>query len=102
MEYLRLGSSGLKVSRLCIGCMSFGGMKSGYFVWTLDYEHAKPIIDRAVDLGINFFDTAAMYSECRSEEVLGRARKGRRAELVIATKVYNPMGTGPNDRGLSR
>jgi 1-deoxyxylulose-5-phosphate synthase len=102
MEYLRLGDSGLKVSRLCIGCMSFGGMKSGYFAWTLGYEQAKPIIDRAIDLGINFFDTADMYSEGKSEEILGKATKGRREDLVIATKVYNPMGTGPNDKGLSR
>jgi aryl-alcohol dehydrogenase (NADP+) len=102
MEYVRLGESGLKVSRLCIGCMSFGGMKSGYFVWTIDYSEAKPIIDRAIDLGINFFDTADMYSEGKSEQILGRAVKGRREDLVIATKVYNPMGTGPNDRGLSR
>jgi len=102
MEYARLGGSGLKVSRLCIGCMSFGGMKSGSFTWTLDYSQSKPIIDRAIDLGINFFDTADMYSEGRSEEILGRAIKGRRDDLVIATKVYNPMGPGPNDRGLSR
>ena len=102
MEYVRLGASGLKVSRLCIGCMSFGGMKSGYFVWTLDYAQSKPIIDRAIDLGINFFDTADMYSEGRSEETLGKAIKGRREDLVIATKVYNPMGPGPNDKGLSR
>ncbi len=102
MEYVRLGESGLKVSRLCIGCMSFGGMKSGYFVWTLDYPQSKRIIDRAIDLGINFFDTADMYSEGKSEETLGRATKGRREDLVIATKVYNPMGPGPNDRGLSR
>ncbi|MGA2665703.1 MAG: aldo/keto reductase [Nitrososphaerales archaeon] len=102
MEYVRLGDSGLKVSRLCIGCMSFGGMSSGYFAWTLDYEAARPIIDRAIDLGINFFDTADMYSEGRSEQVLGRAVAGRRDDLVIATKVYNPMGPGPNDRGLSR
>lgn len=102
MEYVRLGQSGLKVSRLCIGCMSFGGSKSGTFTWTLDYKDAKAIIDRAIDLGINFFDTADMYSEGRSEEILGRAIKGRRDDLVIATKVYNPMGPGPNDRGLSR
>jgi 1-deoxyxylulose-5-phosphate synthase len=102
MEYVRLGKSGLKVSRLCIGCMSFGGVESGSFSWTLGYEKAAPIIKRAIDLGINFFDTADMYSDGRSEEVLGRAIKGRRNDLVIATKVYNPMGTGPNDRGLSR
>jgi 1-deoxyxylulose-5-phosphate synthase len=102
MEYVRLGKSGLKVSRLCIGCMSFGGARSGYFEWTLGYEKAAPIIKKAIDLGINFFDTADMYSDGKSEEVLGKAVKGVRNDLVIATKVYNPMGTGPNDRGLSR
>jgi aryl-alcohol dehydrogenase (NADP+) len=82
--------------------MSFGGMKSGSFTWTIDYGEAKPIIDRAIDLGINFFDTADMYSEGKSEEILGRAVRGRREDLVIATKVYHPMGRGPNDAGLSR
>jgi 1-deoxyxylulose-5-phosphate synthase len=102
LDYVRLGSSGLKVSRICIGCMSFGGAKEGNFGWTLGYEESKAIIDRAVDLGINFFDTADAYSTGKSEEILGRAIKGRRDDLVIATKIYNPMGTGPNDRGLSR
>lgn len=102
MEYVRLGKSGLKVSRLCIGCMSFGGATSGNFAWTLGYDKAAPIIKRAIDLGINFFDTADMYSDGKSEEVLGKAVGGRRDDLVIATKVYNPMGPGPNDRGLSR
>lgn len=102
MEYVRLGKSGLKVSRLCIGCMSFGGVKAGNFAWTIPYEKALPVINRAIDLGINFFDTADVYSDGKSEEVLGRAVKGRRNDLVIATKVYNPMGPGPNDRGLSR
>jgi 1-deoxyxylulose-5-phosphate synthase len=102
MEYVRLGKTGTKVSRLCIGCMSFGGAKEGTFTWTLSYEEAEPIIRKAMDYGINFFDTADMYSDGRSEEILGRAVKGARNELVIATKVYNPMGPGPNDRGLSR
>jgi aryl-alcohol dehydrogenase-like predicted oxidoreductase len=102
MDYVRLGGSGLKVSRLCIGCMSFGGMKTGNFTWTVDYKQSKSVIDRAIDLGINFFDTADVYSDGRSEDILGRAVKGRREDLVIATKVYNPMGPGPNDRGLSR
>ncbi len=102
MEYVRLGSSGLKVSRIGVGCMSFGGAEKGNFGWTIDYEHAKPIVRRAIDLGINFFDTADMYSHGKSEEILGRAIKGRREDLVIATKVYNAMGPGPNDRGLSR
>jgi 1-deoxyxylulose-5-phosphate synthase len=102
LDYVRLGSSGLKVSRICLGCMSFGGVKEGNFGWTLGYEDSKAIIDRAVDLGINFFDTADAYSTGKSEEILGRAIKGRRDDLVIATKIYNPMDTGPNDRGLSR
>ncbi len=82
--------------------MSFGGKKSGTFTWTLDYAKSQAIVDRAIDLGINFFDTADMYSEGKSEEILGRAIQGRRDGLVIATKVYNPMGPGPNDKGLSR
>ncbi|MDA4123421.1 MAG: aldo/keto reductase [Thaumarchaeota archaeon] len=102
MEYVRLGNSGLKVSRICLGCMSFGGSKEGNFGWTLNYEDSKQIIDRAVDLGINFLDTADVYSLGKSEEIVGRAVAGRRDDLVIATKVYNPMGPGPNDSGLSR
>jgi 1-deoxyxylulose-5-phosphate synthase len=102
LEYVRLGKSGLNVSRLCIGCMTFGGAKSGNFAWTLGYEKAAPIIKKAIDLGINFFDTADVYSDGKSEEVVGKAVKGYRDELVIATKVYNPMGPGPNDKGLSR
>ncbi len=102
MQYVRLGNSGLKVSRICLGCMSFGGDKEGGFAWTLGYEESKPIINAAIDLGINFLDTANMYSGGKSEEIVGKAIEGRRDDLVIATKVYNPMGPGPNDRGLSR
>ncbi len=102
MEYVNLGLTGLKVSRICLGCMSFGGTKTGNFGWTLGYEDSKKIIDRAVDLGINFFDTADAYSEGLSEEIVGRSLLGKRDDLVIATKVYNPMGVGPNDKGLSR
>src|SRR6185437_8159396 len=102
VQYVRLGSSGLKVSRLCLGCMSFGGAPSGTFRWTLGYEEAEPIIKRALDLGINFFDTADEYADGRSEEVLGRAVEGRRDGLVLATKVYSQSGPGPNERGLSR
>ena len=103
MEYRRLGSTGLKVSRLCLGCMSYGSSK--WRPWVLDEERAKPFIKEALDAGINFFDTADMYSLGASEAVLGRALKEfgvRRSDLIIATKVYNKMGEAPNDRGLSR
>jgi aryl-alcohol dehydrogenase-like predicted oxidoreductase len=82
--------------------MSFGGVKTGNFSWTLGYEDSKKIIDRAIDLGINFFDTANAYSDGVSEDIVGRALHGRRDDIVLATKVYNPMGMGPNDKGLSR
>jgi 1-deoxyxylulose-5-phosphate synthase len=101
MEYVRLGSSGLKVSRICLGCMSFG---SG-FDWMLPEEQSFAIVRKALDLGINFFDTANVYSSGESEQILGRALKEfgvQREEVVIATKVFHPMGSGPNDRGLSR
>lgn len=103
MEYVRLGSTGMKVSRLCLGAMTYGSKK--WRPWVLDEEEARPFIRRALELGINFFDTADMYSVGASEEVLGRALKDfgpGRDRLVIATKVYNPMGDGPNERGLSR
>ncbi len=102
MQFVRLGASGLKVSRLCLGCMGFGGVKVGNFSWTLGYEDSAKVIKAALDVGINFLDTANMYSDGRSEEIVGKAIQGRRDELVIATKVYHPTGTGPNDRGLSR
>ena len=101
MEFVRLGSTGLKVSRLCLGCMSFG---SG-FDWMLGEEPSFAIIRKALDAGINFFDTANVYSNGESEQILGRALKAcgvKREDVVIATKVYNPMGPGPNQRGLSR
>ena len=103
MEYKRLGSTGLKVSRLCLGAMTYGSKK--WRPWVLDEEEARPFIRRAIELGFNFFDTADMYSVGASEEVLGRALKDfgpAREQVVIATKVYNPMGDGPNERGLSR
>lgn len=103
MEYKRLGSTGLKVSRLCLGTMTYGSKT--WRPWVLDDEEARPFIRRAVELGINFFDTADMYSVGASEEVLGRALKDfgpAREQVVIATKVFNPMGDGPNERGLSR
>ncbi|HZF36646.1 MAG TPA: aldo/keto reductase [Candidatus Angelobacter sp.] len=102
MDYVRLGTTGLKVSRLCLGCMTYGTSK--WRPWVLDEEASRPFIKRALEHGINFFDTADIYSLGVSEEVLGRALKdfAKRHEVVIATKVYNKMGEGPNDRGLSR
>ena len=102
MEYIRLGRTGLKVSRLCLGCMTYGTPK--WREWVLDETASRPFFKQALDLGINFFDTADMYSLGASEEVTGRALKemAKRDQVVIATKVYNPMGKGPNDRGLSR
>jgi len=103
MEYVNLGTTGVKVTRLCLGMMTYGS--SQWRPWVLDEEASKPLIRRAVEAGINFFDTADMYSVGASEEVTGRALKefaGRREDLVIATKVFNPMSDAPNDRGLSR
>ncbi|MFC4637854.1 aldo/keto reductase [Deinococcus hohokamensis] len=102
MDYVRLGQSGLKVSRIALGTMTYGD--PAWRDWVLDEDASRPFIARAVELGINFFDTADMYSLGRSEEVLGRALRDftARDQAVIATKVYNPMGAGPNDRGLSR
>ncbi len=102
MQYVNLGRSGLKVSRICLGMMTYGS--SQWRKWVLDEAEARPFIQRALEMGINFFDTADMYSRGVSEEILGRAIKdyARREEVVIATKVYFPMGEGPNQRGLSR
>ena len=102
MKYTTLGDTGLKVSRVCIGCMSFGGPDARGFEWTLGYEDSKRVIDRAVDLGINFFDTADEYSNGRSEQIVGKALAGRRNQVVVATKVGLPTGDGPGDRGLGR
>jgi aryl-alcohol dehydrogenase-like predicted oxidoreductase len=103
MEYIRLGNAGMKVSRLCLGCMSYGKSAEGG-QWELDDEQSRPYFRRALEMGINFFDTADVYSNGRSEEVTGRALRdfARRDEVVIATKVRFPMGEGPNDQGLSR
>ncbi len=102
MDYVHLGKTGLRVSRLCLGTMTYGSPR--WRPWVLDEEESRPFIGRALELGINFFDTADMYSDGASEEVLGRALKdfARRHEIVLATKVFNPMGPGPNDKGLSR
>ena len=104
MKYINLGHTGTKVSELCLGCMSFGVPERGDHPWTLLEEPSRQIIRQAVDLGINFFDTANTYSDGTSEEIVGRALKdfARRDEVVIATKVFFPMGPGPNSRGLSR
>jgi aryl-alcohol dehydrogenase-like predicted oxidoreductase len=103
MEYTNLGHTGTKVSRLCLGCMTYGSKK--WREWVLDEEQGRPFIQRALELGFNFFDTADMYSLGRSEEVLGRALKDfgpSRDKVVIATKVFFPMGNDPNQKGLSR
>jgi aryl-alcohol dehydrogenase-like predicted oxidoreductase len=103
MEYVNLGSTGAKVSRICLGTMTYGTKK--WREWVLDEEESKPFFKRAIEAGINFFDTADMYSLGVSEEVTGRALKEfgtGRDKLVIATKVFNPMSDDPNDRGLSR
>ncbi|MFP8967977.1 aldo/keto reductase [Pokkaliibacter sp. CJK22405] len=102
MQYTRLGSSGLKVSRLCLGCMTYGS--SQWRDWVLEEDASRPFIRKALDAGINFFDTADMYSLGGSEEVLSRTllQDARREDVVLATKVYNPMSDKPNDRGLSR
>jgi 1-deoxyxylulose-5-phosphate synthase len=104
MQYTKLGRTGLDVSRLCLGCMSYGGGNSGFHQWALGEEESRPFIKRALEAGINFFDTANRYSVGKSEEVLGRALNdfARREEVVIATKVFNRMRPGPNGAGLSR
>ena len=103
MEYTRLGGTGLKVSRLCLGAMTYGSKK--WREWVLEEEESRPFLRRALEAGLNFFDTADVYSNGVSEEILGRALKDfgpSRDRLVIATKVHGPMGDDPNQRGLSR
>lgn len=104
MEYIKLGNTGLDVSRICLGCMSFGDINSGFNQWAISDDQSEAIIKRALDLGVNFFDTANVYSAGTSEEVLGRALKkyADRDKVVIATKVYFKMHDGPNGSGLSR
>src|SRR6201987_3493754 len=104
MEYTKLGRTGLDVSRICLGCMSYGGGNLGNHAWSLPEEESRPFIKKALEAGINFFDTANRYSLGSSEEILGRAIKdfARREEVVIATKVYGRMRPGPNGAGLSR
>ena len=104
MNYTKLGRTGLDVSRLCLGCMSYGESGRGNHPWTLDEAASRPFLKKALDLGINFFDTANVYSIGSSEEIVGRALLGyaRRGEVVIATKVHGRMHKGPNGAGLSR
>src|SRR6476660_2432117 len=104
MDYTNLGATGLQVSRVALGCMSFGDPGRGGHPWTLDEEQSKPLIRQALDAGINFFDTANVYSAGSSEEIVGRAlaEHGPGDELVIATKVHGRMHDGPNGQGLSR
>src|SRR5262245_39321748 len=104
MEYVNLGRTGLKVSRLCLGCMTYGVPERGAHPWTLPEDESRPFIARALEVGINFFDTSNSYSDGTSEEILGRAIRdfAKRDEVVIATKVYFPTRKDPNGRGLSR
>lgn len=104
MEYVNLGTTGLQVSRICLGCMSYGDPKRGNHEWSLPEDDARPFFRRAVEAGINFFDTANVYSDGSSEEITGRAlaEYADRDEIVLATKVHGRMRTGPNGAGLSR
>jgi aryl-alcohol dehydrogenase-like predicted oxidoreductase len=104
MDYTKLGATGLDVSRMCLGCMGFGDAERWLHKWVLNEEHSRPIIKHALELGINFFDTANVYSIGKSEEILGRALKdfAKRDEVVIATKVHGKMHDRPNGSGLSR
>lgn len=104
MDYLNLGKTGLKVSKLCLGCMTYGISERGNHLWTIGEEASRPFIKRALELDINFFDTANVYSDGTSEEIVGRALRdfASREEVVIATKVHGRMRPGPNGHGLSR
>jgi aryl-alcohol dehydrogenase-like predicted oxidoreductase len=104
MDFIKLGNTGMDVSRLCLGCMSFGVPERGDHQWVLNEEESRPLIKKALDFGINFFDTANVYSDGTSEEIVGRALKdyANRDEIVIATKVHGRMHKGPNGAGLSR
>src|SRR5258708_17939146 len=104
MDYVRLGKTGLRVSRVCLGCMSYGVPERGAHPWSFNEEQSRPFIKRALELGINFFDTANSYSDGTSEEIVGRALRdfARREEFVLATKVFFRTHQGANARGLSR
>jgi aryl-alcohol dehydrogenase-like predicted oxidoreductase len=103
MEYIRFGNTGITVSRLCLGTMTYGE-PTDRWPWALNEEQSRPFIKKALELGINFFDTADVYTAGASERVVGKALKdfAKRHDVVLATKVFNPMGPGPNDKGLSR
>ena len=104
MQYGRLGTTGTEISRLCLGCMTFGVPDKGNHSWTLPEDQSRPLLRKAVEAGITFFDTANVYSDGTSEEIVGRALKDftRRDDIVVATKVFNRMRPGPNGAGLSR
>ena len=104
MKYVKFGSTGMDVSALCLGCMTYGAPDRGSHPWTLDEETSRPLIRQALEAGINFLDTANTYSDGSSEEIVGRAIKAfaRRDDVVLATKVFNRMRPGPNGAGLSR
>jgi aryl-alcohol dehydrogenase-like predicted oxidoreductase len=104
MEHTRLGATGLEVSRICLGCMSFGVPDRGSHTWTLDEQASRPLLRRALELGVTFLDTANVYSDGTSEEIVGRAVRdfARRDDVVLATKVHGRMRPGPNGGGLSR
>jgi len=104
MDYVNLGNTGLKVSRICLGCMSYGDSSRGNHPWSLGADEAKPFFRQALDAGINFFDTANVYSNGSSEEITGSTllSMATREEVVIATKVHGRMSPGPNGQGLSR
>src|SRR5918997_3178399 len=104
MDYVRLGNTGLEVSKLCLGCMSYGDPARGGHPWSLPEDQSAPFLHKALEAGVNFFDTANVYSNRPSEEILGSVllKKVRRDEVVIATKVFGQMRPGPNGRGLSR
>jgi 1-deoxyxylulose-5-phosphate synthase len=104
MDYVKLGRTGLDVSRLCLGCMTYGAPDKGAHPWSMGEAESRPFLKKALDLGINFFDTANVYSIGSSEEIVGKALKdfARRDDVVIATKVFNRMRPGPNGQGLSR
>ncbi len=104
MDYIKLGSTGLDVSPIAVGAMTYGDPQRGHPVWSLDENASRPLIKHAIEAGVNFFDTANMYSYGSSEEILGRALKdfANRDDVVIATKLRHPMRSGPNGKGLSR
>ena len=109
MDYTKLGRTGLDISRICLGCMTYGVPERGAHPWTLPEDQSRPLIRQAIEAGINFFDTANSYSDGTSEEIVGRALKdfARRDEIVLATKIYFPLAFSdakkvPNSAGLSR